>query len=503
MKIKPENITRRKFVQQTAAVSAATLAMPYLNFGQQAPSELMKRPFGRIPFEVTTLGLGGQASLQWTPDDVDPVAIILKAYSLGVNYYDTSNLYGPSQMNYGKAFRQLGLVPGQSNYDEGKRKSIFLTSKTALRWGKGEDPNIPTNKWTNGDVALGPVGDIKRTLTQVFGDGKGNYPKGAYIDMILMHTVNNMNDVNAIYTGYDKVSPTDENIGTLVTLIDYRDGTNFTGLNPNNEKLIRHIGFSGHYSPVVLSEMILRDSKDQLDAILIAINANDRIYHNMQHNVIPIAAAKNMGIIGMKVFADGAMYTKPSHWTQGPHEVVRSVGDENLDSKKLIQYSLTTPGVSTLIIGIGQISDDPEKCQLTQNIKHSQVNYTDLTETDRLSIEAMALRAKEGKTNYFQDDEAKMVYVREPEISQKVDDGKRKVSIKWHTAFSKSEPIKQYEIMRDGEVLKTFPHKTQTGLDAIDFFDFPKKKTALKYKVVAIDTKGNKLESKELILESV
>jgi len=30
----------------------------------------------------------------------------------------------------------------------------------------------------------------------------------------------------------------------------------------------------------------------------------------MQHNVIPVAAAKNMGIIGMKVFADGPCIQK-------------------------------------------------------------------------------------------------------------------------------------------------------------------------------------------------
>jgi len=36
----------------------------------------MKRKFGKIEFDVTTLALGGQASIQWTPNDVDPIAII-------------------------------------------------------------------------------------------------------------------------------------------------------------------------------------------------------------------------------------------------------------------------------------------------------------------------------------------------------------------------------------------------------------------------------------------
>lgn len=503
MKKNSTNITRRKFIEQSAVVSAAALAIPYLSFGQSQETTLMKRSFGKIPFEVTTFGLGGQASLQWTPDDVDPVAIIIKAFNMGINYFDTSNLYGPSQMNYGKAFRHLGLVSGLSGYDEQKRREIFLTSKTHLRWGKGEDIRYPVHKWTNGDPALGTVGDIKRTLTQVFGDGKGNYPKEAYIDMVLMHAVSSMNDVEALYAGYDQVSPSDENIGSFAVLIDYRDGTNLTGLNPKEEKLIRHIGFSGHYSPVVLAEMMLRDHKSRLDAILVSINANDRMYHNMQFNVIPIASARNMGVIGMKVFADGAMFKKDAHWTEGPHEVVRTVGDGILDPKKLIQYSLTTAGVTNVIIGIGQIDDHPELCQLTQNIKHSQISFTDISEAERMQVENMALQAKGGKTNYFQDENAKMVFIREPEISQNVEGGKRSVTIKWHSAFSKSDPMKQYEIYRNGKAMHIFRHVPQTTLDPFDYFDFPKKKSALVYKVVAVDIKGNKLESKELLVEGV
>jgi aryl-alcohol dehydrogenase-like predicted oxidoreductase len=113
----------------------------------------MKRTFGRIGFQVTTLGLGGQASIQWTPENVDPVAIIEKAYRLGVNYFDTSNVYGPSQVNYGKAFRNLGLVPGTPGYDPSRRKAIFLTSKTMLRFGKGGGRSSRCKKqfkWSDG-----------------------------------------------------------------------------------------------------------------------------------------------------------------------------------------------------------------------------------------------------------------------------------------------------------------------------------------------------------------
>ena len=54
--------------------------------------ELITRKLGRTGRQVTTLGLGGQASIQWPAAGVDSTAIIEKAYRLGVNYLDTSNI---------------------------------------------------------------------------------------------------------------------------------------------------------------------------------------------------------------------------------------------------------------------------------------------------------------------------------------------------------------------------------------------------------------------------
>ena len=138
----------------------------------------MKRVFGKLGFEVTTMGLGGQASLQWTPEGVDPVKIILKAFDLGINYFDTSNLYGPSQSNFGKAFKIKNLIPGQLTYDESLRKSIFLTSKTHLRYAKGNGEVKGVNNWTNGEQGTHTIDDLHRSLSLIFGDGKGNYPQG-------------------------------------------------------------------------------------------------------------------------------------------------------------------------------------------------------------------------------------------------------------------------------------------------------------------------------------
>ena len=79
--------------------------------------------------------------------------------------------------------------------------------------------------------------------------------------------------------------------------------------------------------------------------------------------------------------------------------VVRKVGSANLPSRKLVEYSLTTPGIHTAIIGTGHIDNDPVACQLSQNLLSAQIKPDAFTVSDRRAIEKLALTAKEGKTH--------------------------------------------------------------------------------------------------------
>jgi len=462
-------MSRRKFAKTTALAAVATAIVPGLiTQCTKAPSP-MKRLFGKLGFEVTTMGLGGQASLQWTPEGVDPVKIILKAFDLGINYFDTSNLYGPSQPNFGKAFRIKKLIPGLPDYDENLRHSIFLTTKTHLRYAKGDGEVKGVTNWTNGEQGTHTVDDLHRSLSLMFGDGKGNYPEGAYLDMMLIHNLNTREEVDALYEGLDKTDPNAERIGALAALRDYRDGTNLTGLNPRNEKLIRHIGFSGHFDPSVNMYMIQRDQSNLLDAMLVAINANDKLMFNMQYNVIPLAAAKNMGVIAMKVFADGAMYTKPAEWSNTPNHVVRTVSSELMPSHSLIKYSLTTPGVHLAIIGIGQISNKNEDCQLTSNLAGAQILPDGLTEVERTDIETMAGKVKEGKTNYFQNAALPLTAPKEVSVVQNKESNMRNATISWNTAYAGDAPVKTYEIWRDGAKIKEIPFTPQITINPFTY----------------------------------
>ena len=488
--------TRRQFIKTSSAIAAGMAIAPNISCTTENVSSLMKRPFGKIGFDVTSIGLGGQASIQWTPPDVEPEKIILKAFEKGINYFDTSNLYGPSQLNFGKAFKELSLIPGNAGYNEKLRKSIFLTSKTHLRWAKGGEEIEGVRNRTNGTAGTFTMDDVKRSLSQIYGDGNGNYPKGAYLDMVLIHNLNTVAEVDVLYTGYENPDPKDEQIGALAALLDYRDGTNKTGLNPQEEKLINHIGFSGHFSAAVMMDMIRRDEKNILDAMLVAINANDKLNFNMQNNVIPVAMAKNMGIIGMKTFADGAMYTKEANWSKDHNSVVRTVGSNKLPSRPLIEYSLSTGGLSTAIIGIGQISDDHSKCQLTQNISSAQIKPKGLSESERGDIEKLALNAKEGKTNYFQVHEGGLTEATDAS-ALKGDDNAVKIS--WNTAYAGNHAVKSYEIFRDSEEIGKMEHKPQIDNNPFTFIDKSSGDQKHEYKIVTVDQAGQKTETSTFI----
>jgi predicted aldo/keto reductase-like oxidoreductase len=483
-------LSRREFMRLSALSAAGIAILPGFSCTSENIIAPMKRRFGKTNFKVTTLGLGGQSSIQWTPDGVDPVAIIRKAFGMGVNYFDTSNLYGPSQLNYGKAFKSLDLIPGEPGYDHALRESIFLTTKTLIRWAKAG--GTPTVSWkiTDGDHGEGAVADLKRSLSQMFGDNKGNYPEGAYVNMIMMHSIMSKEDVDILYKGLETPLDKDENFGALVALRDYRDGTNHTGLNPKHEKLVKHLGFSGHYSAPVMMEMIRRDKWDLLDGMLVSINVNDRRYLNMQYNVIEVAKAKDIGVVGMKVFSDGAMYTKEANWSSKPEHVVKSIGSENLPSKPLIEYALTTPGVDTLIIGIGHIDDDPLKCQLVQNYYAAQIEPDTLTETDRRNLESLGLLAKDGKTNYFQLEDNGLTPPANIRISKQ-----DKLEIQWDTAVAGDEPISHYEILVDGQKVSEVKHLPQITTEP---FSFTSDKPGNEFTLATVDKTGRKALSETI-----
>lgn len=361
-----------------------------------------------------------------------------------------------------------------------------------IRWAKGGYPSLDNvRNSTDGSHGEGAVADLKRSLSQMFGNDDGTYPEGAFVNMILIHNLTNFEEVDIVYKGLETPLDVNGNFGALIALRDYRDGTNITGLNPKNEKLVRHIGFSGHYNAPAMMDMIQRDKWDILDGMLVAINVNDRRYMNMQYNVIPVAQARNIGVIGMKVFADGAMYTKEPGWSNKPSDVVRLIGTESVPSKPLIEYVLTTPGVHTLIIGIGEINSNPLKCQLVQNYYAAQIKPDALDEAARREIEKIGLKARNGETNYFQLADTGLTPPRNARITKPGG-----IELTWDTSYAGDEPIKEYEVFCDGALVATIPHMAQVSSDPFLF----RTSSGKEFRVVATDAAGRKASTEMLTI---
>jgi aryl-alcohol dehydrogenase-like predicted oxidoreductase len=467
-------------------------------------TRLITRRLGRTERQVTTLGLGGQASIQWTAEGTDPIAIVEKAYRLGVNYMDTSNVYGPSQKNFGEAFRRLGLSPSAANYDSVARGRIFVATKTHIRTARRPKGARFRTDFSEGMLdgfhVSTAVEDVRRSLSLMFGDGKGGYPDGAYLDSVQFHNINTMDEIDMLFEGFDDPRPDRDWMGALAAMVDLREGTNRTGCNPGKEKLIRHIGITGHWNTAAHIYAIQRDSRRVLDTLLVTMNPSDGMHMAHRFNAVAVAAAADMGVIGMKVFADAAYYHKPAQFSDRADHVYHQVGSPELPSAELIRYALSVQGISTIIVGIGHIDDVAEKCQLTRNLADAQLAKP-LDESAMAAIEARLTAAgKHGASNYFQRRALGLTPPRnvgaEPDSSARL--GRLAVRVTWDTSYAGAVPIARYDVLRDGEVAGSVPHFPQFTSRRFCYDDlFPDGSPSgnHSYRVRAIDVAGASAES--------
>jgi len=141
-----------------------------------------------------------------------------------------------------------------------------------------------------------------------------------------------------------------------------RDGAMEALLKARDQKMVRFLGITGHYDPAVLIKGIERFD---FDTILMALNPGDPHRFPFQQELLPLAARKKMGVIGMKIPARDRLF--------------RPDGVTNM--KDAMGYTLTLP-VSTVIIGCKTVQ------QLEENIQIAK-NFTPMARADMARLEGL------------------------------------------------------------------------------------------------------------------
>ena len=126
---------RREFLKASGAVTAALLApaamaaetaktLPGLPSNPITPTAMPTRNLGKTGYKVGIFSLGGQAALERGNNFDAAVPIIERALDLGVNYIDTSSIYGgPERWSE----QYVGKVMAH------RRNEAFLATKTKER----------------------------------------------------------------------------------------------------------------------------------------------------------------------------------------------------------------------------------------------------------------------------------------------------------------------------------------------------------------------------------
>jgi aryl-alcohol dehydrogenase-like predicted oxidoreductase len=336
------NRDRRDFLKVSGASLALTLTQAALPSSAHAdtlaPADttpqnaraiqdmMPTRNLGRTGFRVGIFGLGGQGALEKVNNEAVAIPIIEKALELGVNYFDTSAIYGGPDR-----WSEQYLGKGLKRY----RDQVWVASKTKERTRDAALRNL--------DVSL------KLLNTD-------------HLDTWQLHDVGVQEDIDQIFGKG----------GAIEALVQARD-----------QKMVRHLGITGRFRPDALIEGI---NRFPFDTVLMGVNAADKYHYPFEKDLLPLAVEKQMGIIAMKVMARGRIlsnWTPPSievqkHSWEGTGAIATTPG--TLTKHETFFYNLSLP-ISTAIIGCDNLEQVEECVQLARE-------FTPLSQNQMATLEA-------------------------------------------------------------------------------------------------------------------
>ena len=185
-------------------------------FNARTYGAMPTRSLGKTGHKVGILSLGGQATLEIKGREEESEKIINRAIDLGINYIDTAASYGGgvSQLNIGRVMKT-------------RRSEVWLSTKTH-------------DRTYDGSMRL-----LEESLKNLQTD---------HLDTWQLHNVQTMSQVDQIFS----------ETGAIKAMEKAR-----------SEGIVRKLGITGHFEPLVLLEAIRRYP---FDSILMALNAADVHY---------------------------------------------------------------------------------------------------------------------------------------------------------------------------------------------------------------------------------
>jgi hypothetical protein len=271
-------LSRREFLGVAGLSPVAVRALG-------APPPLPRRPFGRTGIDVPILAFGAGSRFVAYETDEEALEVLGRAIDLGMTYIDTAHSYGD-----GKSEERIGqIMPA-------RRKEVVLQTKLGAR--KADDARRQLEL------------SLKRLRTD-------------HLDVVHIHALESRDDLAAI----------EAKGGVLEAVREARE-----------QKVARFIGITGHADPVAMKEALERHDFDCVQMALniararmswddtgqaVATPLGDGSFEAL---ALPVANAKGMGVIAMKIFGQEHLLGQAT-------------------TKELVYYALSLP-VSLATLGM-------------------------------------------------------------------------------------------------------------------------------------------------------
>jgi aryl-alcohol dehydrogenase-like predicted oxidoreductase len=240
-----QKISRRQFVQTTAAAAATVAICPVTGCTATSPYNPKGLPtikLGKTGAIVPLMGFGCGSRWMAVQDNDLALDILESAFNQGLYYWDTAASYGNEKIS---SEERIGMILKE------RREQVFLTSKTGDR---------------EGDLAKKSV---ERSLKRLQTD---------HIDLLYVHAISSVEDA--------------EQLGEEGKVLEVLDQF-------KSEGVVKNIGFTGHASAAGMKRAVeLYD----FDVMMMALNHQSTDgTEDFEGLPAPLARQKGMGVVAMKV----------------------------------------------------------------------------------------------------------------------------------------------------------------------------------------------------------